>query len=51
MELRYSLRSKIGESRLGSVMVIVLNIGHNVRGFKPERGDGFLRAIKVRSTP
>jgi hypothetical protein len=38
-------------SRLGDVMVSVLAIGPKVRGFKPGRGDGFLTAIKVRSTP
>jgi hypothetical protein len=26
-------------------------IGHKVRGFKPDRGDGFLRATKIRNTP
>jgi hypothetical protein len=30
-------------------MVSVLTIGSKVRGFKPSQGDGFLRAIKVRS--
>jgi hypothetical protein len=29
----------------------MLAIGHKVPGFKPGRGDGFLRAIKIRSTP
>jgi hypothetical protein len=29
----------------------VLAIGLKVRRFKPGRGDGFLRAIKIRSTP
>jgi hypothetical protein len=29
-------------------MVSVLVIGPKVRGFKPGRGDGFLRAIKIR---
>jgi hypothetical protein len=32
-------------------MVSVLAIGPKVRGFKPGRGDGFLRAIKILSTP
>jgi hypothetical protein len=36
-------------SRLGGVIVSVLAIGPKVRGFKPGRGDGFLRAIKIRS--
>jgi hypothetical protein len=34
-------------SRLGDVMVSVLAIRPKVRGFKPSRGDGFLRAIKI----
>jgi hypothetical protein len=33
-------------SRLGGVVVIVLAAGLKGRGFKPGRGDGFLRAIK-----
>jgi hypothetical protein len=32
-------------------MVSVLAIGPKGRGLKPDRGDGFLRAIKIRSTP
>jgi hypothetical protein len=36
---------------LGGVMVSVFAIGPKVRGFKPGRGDGLLRAIKIRSTP
>jgi hypothetical protein len=32
-------------------VVSVLATGPKGRGFKPRRGDGFLRAIKVRSTP
>jgi hypothetical protein len=32
-------------------MVTVLAIGHKVHGFKPSQGDGFLRAIKICSTP
>jgi hypothetical protein len=38
-------------SRLGGVVVIVLAAGRKGRGFKPGRGDRFLRAIKIRSTP
>jgi hypothetical protein len=37
-------------SRLGGVVVSVLATGPKVRGFKPGRGDGFLSAIKIRST-
>jgi hypothetical protein len=36
---------------LGGLVVIVVATGPKVRGFKPGRGDGFLRAIKIRSTP
>jgi hypothetical protein len=32
------------------VVVSVLATESNGRGFKPGRGDGFLRAIKIRST-
>jgi hypothetical protein len=37
--------------RLGGVVVSVLATGPKGRGFKPGRGDGFLRAIKIGSTP
>jgi hypothetical protein len=36
---------------LGGVMGSVLAIGPEVLGFKPGRGDVFLRAISIRSTP
>jgi hypothetical protein len=42
---------KYWESHLDGVMVIVLAIGSKFRGFKPGLGDGFLGAIKIRSTP
>jgi hypothetical protein len=32
-------------------VVSVLASGPKGRGFKPGRGDGFLRALKIRSTP
>jgi hypothetical protein len=32
-------------------MVSVLAIRHEVRWFKPGRGDGFIRAIKFHNTP
>jgi hypothetical protein len=32
-------------------MVIVLAIVSKVHGFKPGRGDGFLRSIKIGNTP
>jgi hypothetical protein len=38
-------------SRFGCVMVIVLAIGPKVRRFKSGQNNGFLRAIKIRSTP
>jgi hypothetical protein len=38
-------------SFLGGVMVGVLAIRPKVRGFKPGQDVGFLRAIKIRSTP
>jgi hypothetical protein len=36
---------------LGGVIVSVLAIEPKVRGYKPSRGVGFLRAIKIRSAP
>jgi hypothetical protein len=35
----------------GGVVVSVLATRSNGRRFKPSRGNGFLRAIKIRSTP
>jgi len=32
-------------------MISVIAIGLKLRGFKPVRGDGFLRAMKMRNTP
>jgi hypothetical protein len=40
-----------GLRRLGGKVVIVLATGPKGCGFKSSRGDGFLRAIKIRSTP
>jgi hypothetical protein len=37
--------------RLGGVTVSVLTIGLKIRGLKPVEDNGFLRAIKLRSTP
>jgi hypothetical protein len=37
--------------RLGDVVVSVLATGPKVCGFESGQGDGFLRAIKIRSTP
>jgi hypothetical protein len=36
---------------VGGVLFSLLAIRPNVRGFKPGRGDLFLRAIQIRSTP
>jgi hypothetical protein len=36
---------------LGGVVISVLNNGPKGRGFEPGQGDGFLTAIKIRSTP
>jgi hypothetical protein len=38
-------------SRIGGVVVSVLATGLKDCGFEPGQGDGFLRAIKIRSTP
>jgi hypothetical protein len=38
-------------SHLGGVVVSVLATGPKGRGFEPSQGDGFLRAIQIRSTP
>jgi hypothetical protein len=38
-------------SRLGGVAVSVLATGPKCCGFEPGQGNGFLRAIKIRSTP
>jgi hypothetical protein len=37
--------------RLGGVVVNMLATGPKGCGFEPGQGDGFLRAIKIRSTP
>jgi hypothetical protein len=37
--------------RLGGVVVSFLVTGPKGRAFEPGQGDGFLRAIKIRSTP
>jgi hypothetical protein len=37
-------------SRLGGVVFSVLATGLKGRGFEPGQGDGFLTAIKIRST-
>jgi hypothetical protein len=42
---------KGNKSRLGGVVVSVLATGTKGCEFKPSQGDGFLRVIKIRSTP
>jgi hypothetical protein len=41
---------EVVEVILGGLVVIALSIGPKIRGLKPGRGDGFLSAIKIRST-
>jgi hypothetical protein len=48
--LIYSVSSDIILGRLGAVVISVLATGAKVRGFKSGGGDGFIRAIKIRST-
>jgi hypothetical protein len=45
-----SFRHILG-SRLDGVVVSVFATGPKDSGFEPGQGDGFLRAIKIRSTP
>jgi hypothetical protein len=45
-DLQYPL-----DSRFSGVVVSVLATGSKGCGFEPGQGDGFLRAIKIRSTP
>jgi hypothetical protein len=46
------LFDKLNDSQLLKIDYRVsYNIGSKVRGFKLCRGEGFLRAIKIRSTP
>jgi hypothetical protein len=42
---------KASVSRLGGVVVSVLATGPKLCGFETDQGYGFLRAIKIRSTP
>jgi hypothetical protein len=44
------MRLTVTGSRLGGLLVSVLATGPKVRAFKPCRGDGFLKAINIRST-
>jgi hypothetical protein len=46
-----SLTSVKEYNRLGGVVVSVLAPGPKGRGFEPSQVNGFLRAIKIRSTP
>jgi hypothetical protein len=45
------LLSNVSSCRLGGVVISVLATGPKGREFKPGRGDRFLRAITIRSTP
>jgi hypothetical protein len=47
----YKRASYFSRCRLGGVTVSVLATGPKIRGFNPSRDDGFLRAIRIRSTP
>jgi hypothetical protein len=38
-------------SHLGGIVVSVLATGPNGCGFEPGQGDGFLREVKIHSTP
>jgi hypothetical protein len=40
-----------GDSYLSGLAISVLAIGPKGHGFKTSQGDGFLRVIKIRSTP
>jgi hypothetical protein len=46
---RFTVFTMYLEGRLGGVLVSVLATGPRGRGFEPDHG--FLRAIKIRSTP
>jgi hypothetical protein len=41
----------VKDSHFGGVVISVFATGPRDRGFRLGRGDGFLRAIKIRSTP
>jgi hypothetical protein len=49
--LRFDRHYSQTRSLLDGVVVSVLATGPKVHGFKPGRGNGFIRAIKIRSTP
>jgi hypothetical protein len=49
--LNGTARFCVKNRHLSGVMVSVFAIGPKVCGFKPGRGDGFLRAIKMHITP
>jgi putative component of membrane protein insertase Oxa1/YidC/SpoIIIJ protein YidD len=48
---RRTLEANVKTTGLGGEMVSVLATGSKFCRFKPSRGDGFLMAIKIRSTP
>jgi hypothetical protein len=49
--LKHDLKVLLHCSRLGGVVVNVSATGPKGCVFEPGQGDGFLRAIKIRSTP
>jgi hypothetical protein len=51
VDLGLSTLSSSFHSCLGRVVVSVLVTGPKGHGFEPGKGDGLLRAIKIRSTP
>jgi hypothetical protein len=50
-QLQTCVATTVFGRRLGGVVVSVLATGPKGRRFEPGQGDGFLRAIKIRSTP
>jgi hypothetical protein len=46
-----NVQTPLNECRLGGVVVSVLSTVPKARGFEAGQGDGFLRAMKIRSTP
>jgi hypothetical protein len=43
--------SVLSARRFGGIVASELATGPKGRGLEPDKGDGFLRAIKIRSTP
>jgi hypothetical protein len=49
--IRVIISVRASENRLGGVVISVLATGCKRCWFEPGQGDGFLREIKIRSTP